>query len=97
MQGRAGQVRDGGLERTQAVAGRQERVPSKGNDYRLLFGVSTVLCGVFGPIAASCTNARLRHFTTVLGFSPCCAASFLNEAFDRCSAALTACVVVAQP
>jgi AraC-like DNA-binding protein len=33
-------------------------------------------------------EARLRHFATVLGFSPCCAASSLSEAFDRCSAAL---------
>lgn len=59
--------------------------------------VTTVERGVFGPITAACTKERLRHFATVLGFSPCCAASSLGEAFDRGSAALTACVVVAQP
>ena len=36
---------------------------------------STVECGVFGPIGASLTKARLRHLATVLWFSPCRAAS----------------------
>ena len=31
---------------------------------------STVECGVFGPIGASLTKARLRHLATVLWFSP---------------------------
>jgi len=38
MQRRAGQVRDGGLERVQAVVEQQQRVPAEGNDDRLLFG-----------------------------------------------------------
>ena len=58
---------------------------------------STVECGVFGPIGASLTKARLRHLATVLWFSPCRAASSLSGAFDRCIAVRTACVVVAQP
>ena len=39
---------------------------------------STVECGVFGPIGASLTKARLRHLATVLWFSPCRAASSLS-------------------
>jgi hypothetical protein len=34
MQRRAGQVRDGGLERVQAIVERQEGVPAEGNDNR---------------------------------------------------------------
>src|SRR3954447_16099806 len=44
---------------------------------------STVECGVFGPIGASLTKARLRHLATVLWFSPYRAASSLSGAFDR--------------
>ena len=36
MQGRAGQVREGGLERVEAVVERQERVTAKGDDDRLV-------------------------------------------------------------
>lgn len=36
MQRRAGQVREGGLERVEAVVGRQERVTAKGDDDRLV-------------------------------------------------------------
>lgn len=58
--------------------------------------VNAVKRGIFGSIAASRTKARLRHFGSLLEFSPCCAARSLVEAFDRCSTALTACMVVAQ-
>jgi hypothetical protein len=58
---------------------------------------STVERGVFGPITASCTNARLRHLATVLWFRPYWAASSLSGAFDRCIAARIACVVVVLP
>ena len=38
LQPRAGQVRDGGLERIEAIVERQEGVPADGNDDRLFFG-----------------------------------------------------------
>jgi len=49
-----------------------------------------------GPIGASSTLARVRHLRTVFLFTPYCSASSATEAFDRCIAFLTACVVVAQ-
>jgi hypothetical protein len=38
VQGRAGQVRDGGLQAVEAVVQRQERVPAKRDDDRLFLG-----------------------------------------------------------
>ena len=53
--------------------------------------------GALGPIGASSTKSRFFHFATVLGSRPWRSASSLAVAFDRCIAALTACVVVALP
>jgi hypothetical protein len=53
--------------------------------------------GVFGPIGASLTKARLRHLATVFWFNPNRVAKSLSEAFDRCIAIRMACVVVALP
>jgi hypothetical protein len=50
-----------------------------------------------GPIGRSSTAWRPRHFITVLGLSPKRSARCATEAFDRCSSARTACVVLALP
>jgi hypothetical protein len=42
----------------------------KGDGHRLSSAVSTVERGALGPMGASATNARPRHFITVLRFSP---------------------------
>src|SRR5262245_9060522 len=42
-------------------------------------------------------KARFLHLATVFALSPCWAANSLSGAFDRCIAARTACVLVAQP
>jgi hypothetical protein len=70
---------------------------AEGDDNGLFFRDRTVECGAFGPIAASWTNARLRHLATVFWFKPYCAASSLSGAFDRCIAAQMDCVVAALP
>jgi hypothetical protein len=57
----------------------------------------TVERGAVGPIGASLTKARLRHFATVFWFNPYRAAKSLSGAFDRCIAARMAYVVVALP
>ena len=49
------------------------------------------------PIGMSSTNLRLRHLRTVFGFRRYCAASAATQAFDRCIAARTACLVAALP
>jgi len=51
----------------------------------------------FGPIGASSTVSRLRHFATVFGLIPYRRLSSAIEACDRCIAARTACVVAALP
>jgi hypothetical protein len=53
--------------------------------------------GSVGPVFMSSTVARLRHFATVLGLIPSSRLSCASEVCDRRIAALTACVVVAQP
>src|SRR5262245_50349308 len=42
-------------------------------------------------------KARFLHLATVFALRPCWAANSLSGAFDRCIAARTACVLVAQP
>ncbi|MEM7530450.1 MAG: hypothetical protein AAF416_22925, partial [Pseudomonadota bacterium] len=45
-----------------------------------------------GPIGASSTPSRFRHFAMVFGFTPYFRLSAAVEAADRCIAARTACV-----
>ena len=97
MQGRPGQMRDRRLQGIEAVVSGSSVCLRKATMIASSLDDSTVECGVFGPIGASLTKARLRHLATVLWFSPCRAASSLSGAFDRCIAVRTACVVVAQP
>ena len=64
------QVRDRGLQGVEAVAQRQERVPSEGDNHRLLGLGQDDGSGSVGPVFMSPTVARLRHFATVLGSIP---------------------------
>ena len=59
--------------------------------------VRAVERGSFGPVLRSSTVCRLRHFATVFGLIPSSRLSVASEAYDRCIAALTACVVVTLP
>jgi hypothetical protein len=59
VQAGAGQVRDGCLQRIEAIVERQQRVLACDN---------TVERGAFGPIDASWTKSRFFHFITVFGF-----------------------------
>jgi hypothetical protein len=49
MEGRAGQVRNGRLQRIEAVVERQQRVPPKGDDHRLFLGRRHRRSGVLRP------------------------------------------------
>ena len=49
------------------------------------------------PIGMSSTNLRLHHLRTIFGFRRYCAASAATQAFDRCIAARTVCLVAALP
>jgi len=93
VQRRAGQERDCGLQRVEAV----QRMASEGDDRASSWAVSTVEWTTFEPMGASCAKARLRHLATVFWLSPYCAASSLSVAADRCIAARMAYVVVVLP
>jgi hypothetical protein len=96
VQRRPGQMRDAGLQGIEAVIERQQRVLAQGATIASSSGLRT-LDRISGPIGASTTKSRFRHFATVFALRPCRALSTAIEAFDRCIAALTACVVVALP
>ncbi len=53
--------------------------------------------GSLGQVLRSSTVWRLLHFATVLALMPSSMLSGAIETYDRCIAALTACVVVALP
>ena len=59
--------------------------------------VSTEELICLGPMRASATVSRLRHFWTVVALIPCRRASALTLASLRCMARRIASVVVAQP
>ena len=60
-------------------------------------GVSTVLLGALGPIGVSDVVVRLRHFRTVLGFSPYREAMARLLSFDAWNSARRHGVVRALP
>ena len=57
----------------------------------------TVERSSLGPVLRSSSVCRFRHLATVFGSIPNSRLSSASEACDRCIAALTACVLVAQP
>ena len=63
---------------------------------RMTAAAAALLEGL-GPIGASSTVSRLRHFATVFGLIPYRRLNSAIEACDRCIAARTACVVAALP
>lgn len=91
------QMRDRRLQRIEAIVERQKCVTAECYD-RCLPGLGQGR-GVRGlrPVVRSSTVAHLRHFATVFGLITSSRLNVESEAYDRCIAALTACVVVAFP
>lgn len=77
VQGGAGQMRYGLLQRIQAIIKRQQRVLAERHDRCFLLGAQDVECVALGPIATSVTWLRFFHLATVLGLIPYCFASVL--------------------
>jgi hypothetical protein len=90
-------MRDRRLERVEAVIERQQRMAAEGDHQRLFLLAENRQRRSFGPIGASSTVSRLRHFATVFGLIPYRRLSSAIEACDRCIATRTACVVAALP
>ena len=93
VQGRARQVRDGGLQGIKTIVERQKRVLAEGHGDGLVLDRQDSRTRVFWPHRRVVDEGPLLPFRNRLGRS----ASSLAVAFDRCIAARTACVVVALP
>jgi hypothetical protein len=85
MQARAGQVRDRGLERVEAIIERQEQSSSGKSMCRRTATTmasasleSTVERGGLGPGRSSWTEGRFFHLAPVFGLRPCRRASALR-------------------
>ena len=70
MQRRVRQMRNCRLKRVEAVVKRQQRMPSEGDDDRLLSTVRTVDRGSLGPVRRSETELRDFHLAMVFGLTP---------------------------
>ena len=68
------------LQRIEAVVQRQQGLLAEGDAGRLLLRGQHRGARLFGPIGASATEVRFRHFATVLGLMACRAASALRLA-----------------
>src|SRR6516162_2120164 len=97
MKRRPRQVWDGGLQGIKAISSGKSVCLRKATAIASSSSAKTVERGSFGPMGASWTKDRFFHLATVLGLMPWRSASSLAVAFDRCIAALIACVVVALP
>lgn len=94
----ARQVLDGRLERIKTIIEWQQReLCGKATQAASCSADSTSERASCAPIGMSSTNLRLRHLRTVFGFRRYCAASAATQAFDRCIAARTVCLVAALP
>ena len=91
-------MRDGRLKRVEAIIERQQRMLAEGDDERLFLGGEDGRARRLRPHRRVMDEGRASATSaTVFGLRPWRAASSLIEAFDRCIAARTACVVVALP
>jgi len=70
VKGRAGQMRNRGLQGIKVVVERQQSMPSKGNDDGLFPPDRTVDLGSFGPVGRSETEVRAFHLAIVFGLTP---------------------------
>ena len=94
----ARQVLDGRLERIKTIIEWQQReLCGKATQAASCSADSTSERASCAPIGMSSTNLRLHHLRTVFGFRRYCAASAATQAFDRCIAARTVCLVAALP
>ena len=99
------------MNHAEVAPDRQERVPSKAMIIASSASDRTVERGSDGAVFISSTVARLRHFATVLGLMPSCAAidplinplslgpqaQLRERSLRSARIARTACVVVALP
>src|SRR5687767_14699515 len=70
VQGRAGEVRDGGLKPLETAIQWQQGVAAEGDDAGLSSALGTLEQTSFGSIGTSEVVERWRHFCTVVGLTP---------------------------